>query len=99
MLRLEASEGLRTLGAELLSRYQTGATAKNRLGGNGGCRGDWKGAATNGTNGFGTGRNGVNLIAGYEAERKTGAACRAPCGKCQERFLGRGALGMTDEFG
>jgi hypothetical protein len=45
MLRREATEGLRTLRAELLSRYQTGATAKNRLGGDGGCRGDWKGAA------------------------------------------------------
>jgi hypothetical protein len=45
MLRREATEGLHTLHAELLSRYQTGATAKNRLGGDGGCRGDWKGAA------------------------------------------------------
>jgi hypothetical protein len=53
----------------MASRYQTGAMAKNRLGGDGGCRRDWKGAATNG---FATGRNWRELvIAGYEAERKT----------------------------
>jgi len=58
--------------------------AKNRLGGDRGCRRDWKGAATNG---FVTRRSRRELvIAGYEAERKKG-------------FLGRGALGMTDEFG
>jgi hypothetical protein len=45
MSRREATEGLRSLHAELLSRYQTGATAKNRLGGDGGCRGDWKDTA------------------------------------------------------
>jgi hypothetical protein len=42
MLRPEAAQGLRALDADLLSRYQTGAPAKNRLGGDGGCRGDWK---------------------------------------------------------
>ena len=45
MSRREAPLGPRTLDAGLLSRYQTGAPAKNRLGGDGGCRGDWKGAA------------------------------------------------------
>jgi hypothetical protein len=68
-----------TLVGELASRYQTGAMTKNRLGGDGGCRRDWKGAATSG---FVTGRNRRELvIAGYEAERNTGAACRAPGGE------------------
>ena len=45
MSRREAPVELRTLDSGLLSRYQTGAPAKNRLGEDGGCRGDWKGAA------------------------------------------------------
>ena len=39
------------------------------------------------------------VIAQDETERKTGTACRVPTGKGEERFLGRGALGMMGEFG
>jgi hypothetical protein len=39
------------------------------------------------------------VIAKDETERKTDTACRVPTGKGEERFLGRGALGMMDEFG
>jgi hypothetical protein len=79
------------------SRYQTGATAKNRLGVDGVVAETGRALQAMGL-GYGTKRREL-VIAQDETERKTGTACRVPTGKGEERFPGRGALGMMDEFG